>query len=99
MAETATRPGAIRAPALGGAVHAIIRIVVVLPAPFGPRKPKHWRSATSKSMPRTAVTSPYRLTRPRASTIGGGVIDGPPRGGGLQPDARQAAQAVEDLAE
>ena len=28
-------------PQVGGSAHAIIRIVVVLPAPFGPRKPKH----------------------------------------------------------
>jgi ABC-type multidrug transport system ATPase subunit len=34
-----------------------IAIVVVLPAPFGPRKPKISPGATSKSMPRTASTS------------------------------------------
>ena len=34
-------------------VHRIL-IVVVLPAPFGPRKPKVSPLATSKSMPRTA---------------------------------------------
>ncbi len=36
-------------------------IVVDLPAPFGPRKPNVSPVATSKSMPRTASMSPYRL--------------------------------------
>src|SRR5580700_2226974 len=44
-------------------VHKIL-MVVDLPAPFGPRKPKVSPLATVKSMPRTASTSPYRLTRP-----------------------------------
>ena len=53
----------------------IIRIVEVLPAPFGPRNPNASPGATAKSMPSTAVKSPNRLTRPRASTIGA-VADG-----------------------
>src|ERR1700730_8072400 len=44
-------------------VHKIL-IVVVFPAPFGPRKPKVSPRTTSKAMPRTASTSPYRLVRP-----------------------------------
>ena len=36
-------------------------MVVDLPAPFGPRNPNVSPAATSKSMPRTASTSPYRL--------------------------------------
>jgi hypothetical protein len=35
-----------------------IEIVVDLPAPFGPRKPKISPGSTSKSMPRTASMSP-----------------------------------------
>ena len=35
---------------------ASIRSVVVLPAPFGPRKPKISPSATARSTPRTAST-------------------------------------------
>jgi hypothetical protein len=31
---------------------------VLLPAPFGPRKPKHSPAAISTSMPSTAVSSP-----------------------------------------
>ena len=40
-----------------------ILMVVVLPAPFGPRKPKVSPRTTSKSIPRTASTSSYRLVR------------------------------------
>ena len=42
-----------------------ISTVVVLPAPFGPSMPKHSPARTSRSRPSTAVTSAYRLTRPR----------------------------------
>ena len=53
-------------PSLIGEVQPIIRMVEVLPAPFGPRKPKDSPAATSKSIPSTAVKSPKRLVRPRA---------------------------------
>src|SRR5450755_3477094 len=49
-----------------------ILIVVVLPAPFGPRKPKVSPAATVKSIPRTASTSPYLLVSPDTSMTGGG---------------------------
>src|SRR5262249_10564189 len=39
-------------------------MVVVLPAPLGPRKPNTSPGATSKSMPRTASFSPYALCSP-----------------------------------
>jgi hypothetical protein len=38
------------------------RMVVVLPAPFGPRKPVTWPGRTVKARPSTAVTAPNRLT-------------------------------------
>jgi hypothetical protein len=44
-------------PEVGGSAHDIIRIVVVLPAPFGPRKPKHVSAGTSKLIERTASRS------------------------------------------
>jgi hypothetical protein len=44
-----------------------MRIVVVLPAPLGPRKPKTSPRPTLKSMLSTATRSPKRLVRPRAS--------------------------------
>src|SRR5690348_12544458 len=53
-------------PAVGGETAPIIRIVELLPAPFGPRKPKDSPGATSTSIPATAVKSPKRLTSPRA---------------------------------
>ena len=49
-----------------GETHAIIRMALVLPAPFGPRKPKLSPGATSKSIASTAVSVPKRLVRPRA---------------------------------
>src|SRR5262249_18365010 len=47
-----------------------ILMVVVLPAPFGPRKPKGSPRATSKSVPRTAGTSPYCLVSPDTEITG-----------------------------
>ena len=49
-----------------GETQPIIRIVEVLPAPFGPRKPNDSPGATSKSMASTAVKSPNVLVSPRA---------------------------------
>src|SRR5579872_360733 len=40
-----------------------MRIVVVLPAPFGPRKPYTWPADTPRSSPLTATTDPKRLVR------------------------------------
>ena len=53
-------------PPVIGETQPIIRIVEVLPAPFGPRKPNDSPGATSKSIASTAVNSPNRLVRPRA---------------------------------
>ena len=39
------------------------RIVVVLPAPLGPSRPKISPRSTSNERWSTATTSPYRLTR------------------------------------
>src|SRR5918994_1414156 len=59
-------PSTVRVPLVTGETQPIIRIVLVLPAPFGPRKPNDSPRATSKSMPSTAVKSPKRLVSPRA---------------------------------
>ena len=59
-------PGSRSVPSVTGDMHAIIRIVLVLPAPLGPRKPKLSPGATSKSIASTAVKSPNRLVSPRA---------------------------------
>ena len=57
-------------PPLRGLMHEIIRMVEVLPAPLGPRKPKDSPLAMVKSTPSTATKSPKRFTRPCASTMG-----------------------------
>ena len=43
-------------PDVGRASPVNMRMVVVLPAPFGPRKPKTSPSRTAKSMPATATS-------------------------------------------
>src|SRR6185437_5635162 len=45
-------------------------MVVVLPAPFGPRMPVTVPSAALSVSPSTAVVWPYRLTSPPISTAG-----------------------------
>src|SRR5437588_882292 len=68
--ETTSWPATVAAPLVGFAsVHSML-IVVVLPAPFGPRKPNTSPGATSKSTPRTACTSSKCLVRP-STTIAG----------------------------
>src|SRR5262249_54152790 len=57
-------------PPLGGDTQPIIRIVELLPAPFGPRNPNASPRATSKSIPSTAVNPPKRLVSPRATMYG-----------------------------
>jgi len=47
----------------------MMRITVVLPAPFGPRKPKHSPGEMAKSMPSTAVMVPYAFDNFCAETI------------------------------
>jgi hypothetical protein len=44
-----------------------MRIVVDLPAPLGPKKPNDSPLATSKSIPSTAMKSPYVFVSPRAT--------------------------------
>jgi hypothetical protein len=43
-----------------------MRIVELLPAPFGPEEPERLACCTSKSIASTATRSPKRLTSPRA---------------------------------
>src|SRR5579875_2416257 len=78
-----------------GDMHEIIRIVLVLPAPLGPRNPKHSPRAISKSTPSTAVKSPNRLQRPRATTRGGDTAGGGTAAGdGSVPSVRVRAGRV-----
>src|ERR1700729_809588 len=71
-------PNTRRVPPLSGLMHEIIRMVDVLPAPFGPRKPNDSPLAMLKSTASTATKSPKRLTSPCASTMGAGAT--PPAG-------------------
>src|SRR6476646_5027625 len=79
-------------PLVGLSRPAMMRMVVVLPAPFGPRKPWISPGATDRLTPSTAVKDPYFLTsvstaimgsgrlRPamgRAVALGQGEIEGP----------------------
>ncbi len=54
----AGKPNTVRSPPEGGEDEAIIRMVVVLPAPLDPRKPKHSDGWTWNSMPLTASNEP-----------------------------------------
>src|SRR5689334_6994875 len=49
-------------PAVGLSSPAIMRMVVVLPAPLGPRKPWISPGSTERLTPSTAVNDPYLLT-------------------------------------
>src|SRR3990170_5456407 len=54
-------------PPVGASWPVRTRRSVVLPAPFGPKRPKNSPESTSRSIPARAVTDPNRFTRPRAS--------------------------------
>src|SRR5438094_3604925 len=47
-----------------------IFIVVVFPAPLGPRNPTTWPCGTENEMPPSAVTAPYRFVRSITSIMG-----------------------------
>src|SRR5262249_33104117 len=54
-------PRTSTSPEVGSSKPSRISIVVVLPAPLGPRRPKHSPVRTSRSRPLTASTGPVRL--------------------------------------
>src|SRR5215216_561580 len=70
-------------PAVGRSRPSIMRMVVDLPAPLGPRKPVTMPGLTAKVRLSTATFSPYRLVSPSISimrtTLGRGL-------GGCHPD-------------
>src|SRR5256886_15394709 len=71
-----SQPATRAVPPLGGSNVASMRRVVVLPAPFGPRKPKISPRLTSRSTPATASTCRRRdlktRRRPRVSITASG---------------------------
>src|SRR5438034_18080 len=50
LAGVVGRPRTARAPALGAVKQVTMRMVVVLPAPFGPRRPRQWPRATIRDI-------------------------------------------------
>src|SRR5580693_2724435 len=59
-----SKPATIAVPAVGGIKHVSIRMVVVLPAPLGPKKPTIWPFWISKEMWSTAVLRAYLFVSP-----------------------------------
>ena len=59
-------PSTRSTPSVTGETQPIMRMVELLPAPLGPRKPKASPRRTSKSTASTAVNDPKRLVSPRA---------------------------------
>ena len=68
---TTSKPLTRAVPDVGSARVQSMLIVVLLPAPLGPRKPKTSPGGTLNETPRTASTSPYDLTRSSTSMAEG----------------------------
>src|SRR5579859_4211688 len=66
----AGRPNSRASPLVGRTRPRRILIVVVLPAPFGPRKAKTSPGWTVRSSPWSAILRPYSLRRPTVSMAG-----------------------------
>src|SRR5208283_5756902 len=64
-----SKPQTLAVPEVGGRKQVRTRIVVVLPAPLGPRKPTICPLSTSKEMLSTATVRAYRLVRPSTLII------------------------------
>src|SRR5947209_1987817 len=62
-------PATFAVPLVGGKKQVKTRIVVVFPAPFGPKKPTICPFSTSKEMLSTATLRAYRLVRPSTLII------------------------------
>ena len=69
MCSAYRRPFTTTVPLVGASSPMIIRMVVDLPAPFGPRNPVTVPGLTVKSSRSTAVVSPYRFVSWCASII------------------------------
>ena len=98
-----SRPSTASSPPLSGDTHAIMRIVEVLPAPFGPRNPKASPASTRTSMPSTATKSPNRLVSPVPRSVVRRLPDrhmpstlprSPPTDARVRPDSRSYATGI-----
>src|SRR3954452_18036088 len=81
-----------------------IRMVVDLPAPFGPSRPTQVPAGRSRSRPSTAMIGPKRLTTPRrrmARSFTGSALSSGSRTetGGSHTTLRRVVVAREDLVE
>src|SRR5579864_2128012 len=57
--SSTSKPATVAVPADGGRKQVSIRMVVVLPAPLGPRNPTIWPLATSNEISSTAIVRAY----------------------------------------
>ena len=62
--ESAGSPKTVTLPASGMTRPTMLRMSVLLPAPFGPSNPMHSPGFKSRETPSTAVSSPKRLISP-----------------------------------
>src|SRR5580700_2717989 len=62
--SSTSNPDTVAVPEVGGKKQVRTRMVVVLPAPLGPRKPTIWPLSTSKDMLSTATVRAYLLVKP-----------------------------------
>jgi hypothetical protein len=69
-----SKPATMPRPRSGVARVVRIRTAVVLPAPFGPSRPRIDPEGTAKSTPANACVSPYALARPWASIMFRGAM-------------------------
>src|SRR5580698_1971249 len=67
--SSTSKPATVTEPALGGRKQVSTRMVVVLPAPLGPRKPTICPFSTSKEILSTASLRAYRLVSPSTLII------------------------------
>src|SRR5215813_9247527 len=67
--SSTSKPAMLALPVVGGRKHVRTRIVVVFPAPFGPRKPTICPFSTSKEISSTATVRAYRFVRPSTLII------------------------------
>src|SRR5258708_6232148 len=58
-----SQPATVAVPSVGGKKQVRLRIVVVFPRPYGPRKPTIWPFWTSNNMLLTAIFRAYLLLR------------------------------------
>ena len=65
-----SKPATVAVPPVGVRKHVSMRMVVVLPAPFGPRKPTIWPFWTSNEIWSTAVLWAYLFVSPLTVIIG-----------------------------